>query len=558
MMTVPHNCRAMTLLALAISVLLRPAYAADLRFRVVLNSPAAGLAATNLPASYTISSNSPALSDQGSADLGFFLTSAAEGNGHWSDMTGVVRQFGAINVADATGPGRTGAESGHVFFEWDGAADGNGSGTRSFVARAGSPSQPASVATWGVYRSNGSVNAEIARVGNVGALGPNLGAGWQFNTSGNPFNRVMPVAGGRVVISALVDNTINNFLPGIVLHIPGTGNVGCAAANLSGALAPGAGLTFNELRWTVASTAGQVYTRGTQINASFVTAEGIWRMCNGSPAVKALSKVTGAAGPGLAVSTGIFTQMQNRIATAAGDSFYFGASGQEKPGSGAVPFDGIFYHDGAANTPVALRSVQGSLGPKFPGFIFSQFSEITLQAAGPYALLRTFVNGVVTSSDSREGLWRVTRGGSAEPIALAATDGALAPSSTRRWGAFFNQAIVDNGDVLVIANTTLAAGGDQRRGVWRLRPNRAPEPVMAIGDRVTLNTAAGPQFVAITEVVSVVPGFGLTQAYASEDSWVSSDGTALIEVNLSGYGSNAFFVRGQATNADVEFADGFE
>jgi hypothetical protein len=164
----------------------------------------------------------------------------------------------------------------------------------------------------------------------------------------------------------------------------------------------------------------------------------------------------------------------------------------------------------------------------------------------------------VTSSDSREGLWRVTRGGSAEPIALAATDGALAPSSTRRWGAFFNQAIVDNGDVLVIANTTLAAGGDQRRGVWRLRPNRAPEPVMAIGDRVTLNTAAGPQFVAITEVVSVVPGFGLTQAYASEDSWVSSDGTALIEVNLSGYGSNAFFVRGQATNADVEFADGFE
>jgi hypothetical protein len=27
---------------------------------------------------------------------------------------------------------------------------------------------------------------------------------------------------------------------------------------------------------------------------------------------------------------------------------------------------------------------------------------------------------------------------------------------------------------------------------------------------------------------------------------------------LSGYGSSAFFVRGQATNADVMFADGFE
>jgi hypothetical protein len=556
MLTRPYSCRAMTL-ALAISPLLLPAHAADLRFSVVLNTPVANLAPSNLPAVYTISSNSPSIADQGNADLGFFLTSAGAASGHWSDMAGVVRQFGAINVADATGPGRTGTEAGHVFFEWDGASDGTGN-TRSFIARAGSPLQPATVATWGVYQFNGTSNIEIARVGNVGALGPNLGLGWLFNTSGNPFNRVLPMTGGRVVISAQVDNAVNAFLPGIVMHVPGTGNVGCAAANLTGPLAPGATLTFNELRWTVASTAGQVYTRGTQINPSFVTAEGIWRICNGSPAVKALSKVTGAQGPGLAVTTGIFTQMQNKIAPAAGDTLYFGASGQETAGSGAVPFDGIFFHNGAANAPVALRSVQGPLGPKYPGFVFSQFSEINLQAAGPFALLRTFVNGVVTTSDSREGLWRVSPGGSAEPIALAATDGALAPSSTRRWGAFFNQAIVENGDVLVIANTTLAAGGDQRRGVWRLRPNRAPESVMAIGDRVTLNTATGPQLVAITEVVSVVPGFGLTQAYSSEDSWASSDGTVLVEVNLSGYGSSAFFVRGQATNADVMFADGFE
>jgi hypothetical protein len=117
---------------------------------------------------------------------------------------------------------------------------------------------------------------------------------------------------------------------------------------------------------------------------------------------------------------------------------------------------------------------------------------------------------------------------------------------------------VENGDVLVLANTVLAAGGDQRRGVWRLRPNRAPESVMAIGDRVTVNTASGPQLIAITEFISVFSGASLTQTYAGENGWVNSDGTALVEVNLADYGSSSFYVRGSATNASVTFADGFE
>jgi hypothetical protein len=559
-MSAPQNSHAALLLALSMSMsaLVAPAYAADLRFTAVLNTPVANLAPNNLPASYTIASNSPSIADQGAGDLGFLLTNAAAANGHWSNMTGPLRQFAAINVADATGPGRTGAEAGHVFFEWNGASDSSGNGRRSFIARAGSQLQPASVATWGVYQFNGTANAEIARVGNVGALGPNLAAGWQFNTSGNPFDRVLPVGTNRVVITATVDSPTNSFLSGIVMHVTGTGNVGCAAINLTGPLAPGANLTFNQLNATVASKTGQVYTRGRQVDSSFINSEGIWRICDGSPVAKALSRVTGPLGPGLAVSTGIFTQIQNSIAPAVGDSLYFGAAGQETVGSGAVPFDGIFHHDGSTNTPVALRSVQGPLGPKFPGFVFSQFSGIDLQAAGPYGLMRTFINGVVTTSDSREGLWRVTRSGGAEPIALIATDGALAPNSTRRWSAFFNQAIVENGDVLVIANTNLAAGGDLRRGLWRLRPNRAPESVMTVGDRVTVNTASGPQLLAITEVTTVVPGFGLTQAYAGEDAWVNSDGSALVEVNLAGYGNSSFYVRGLATNADVSFADGFE
>ena len=365
-MPTSHYKRRQTVLACACLSSLA-AGAADLRFTTIISDQNANIAFPNLPASYTIASGSAAISDVGSADMAVFLTSAAAGNGHWAQVEGSWRQFAAINTSNAAGPGRTGAESGHVFFEWDGVSDSAGSNIRTFIGRAGSPLQPSSVATWGVYAFNGLANVEVARGGNVGALGPNLATGWQFNTSGNPFGRIIPQANGRVVISAQVDSPNNAFIPAVVLHVPGFGNRGCAAIGLTGSLAPGVGLTFNELRWVVAASDGPVYVRGTQVNGSFVTAEGIWAICEGAPSVKALAKVTGVRGPGLAASTAIFNVMQNLITTAGGDSFYFGASGQETAGAGAVPFDGIFRHDGTANAPVALRSVQVA-GPQSPWF----------------------------------------------------------------------------------------------------------------------------------------------------------------------------------------------
>jgi len=532
--------------------------AADLRFTTIISDQNANITFPNLPASYNIASASPSISDVGNPDMGIFLTSAAVGNGHWAQVEGSWRQFGAINNSGVTGPGRTGTESGHVFFEWDGVSDSAGSNVRTFVARAGSPLQPASVATFGVYSFNGVANVEVARVGNVGALGPNLATGWQFNTSSNPFGRIIPQASGRVVISGVVDSPSNTFSPAVVLHVPGFGNRGCAANGLSGPLAPGVDLTFIELREAVAASDGQVYVRGTQRNGASVTADGVWAICEGAPSVKALAKVTGVRGPGLAASTAFFSAIQDQITTAGGDNFYFAASGQETAGAGAVPFDGIFRHDGTANAPVALRSLQGELGPKVAGSVFSQFSTNKTQAAGRFGLLRATVSDVVPPANSREGLWRTTTGSSAQPIALVNATGTLAPSATRRWVSFQNEAIFANGDVLTIATTSLTAGGDQKRGLWRLRPNRAPESIMAIGDRVTVTAASGPQLVAITDIESVDSSSGPVQLYSGEDSWASVDGSIIVGVNLAGFGSTTFYVRGIGTNLSVLLADGFE
>jgi len=547
-----------TLLSSACIVFFANANAADLAFTAVLGDASANVAFPNLPASYTITGSSPSIADAGSAEMGIFLSNAAAANGHWAQADGSWRQFAALNTSAAAGPSRTGTETDHVFVEWEGVSDSSGSGNRTFMGRAGSPLQPASEASWGVFSFNGNNNVEVARTGNVGALGPNLGTGWRFNTSGNPFNRIIPLASARVLIFATVDSPTRTFLQGVVLHEPGIGNRGCAAEQSISALSPGAGLTFSSISSVVAATEGRVYLRGSQVNAALATAEGVWRVCEGAPVAKALANITDARGPGLAASSASFTAMQSLLAAAGGDRFYFGASGQETPGAGAVPFNGIFVHSGLANVPVALRSVQGDLGPKVPGFVFSQFSTFRLQAAGNFGLLRATINDVVTPGTTREGLWRATGNGTAQPIALVSGTGALAPSAARRWVNFQNDAILPNGDVLTLATTALNAGGDQRRGVWRIRPNRAPESIVAIGDRVTLITAAGPQRVAITEVETVLSSSGPVELYSSEDSWVSADGSMIVGVNLAGFGSNTFFVRGIGSDTSVVLSDGFE
>ena len=56
--------------------------------------------------------------------------------GHWAQVESSWRQFAAINTSNAAGPGRTGAESGHVFFEWDGVSDSADSNIRTFIGPA--------------------------------------------------------------------------------------------------------------------------------------------------------------------------------------------------------------------------------------------------------------------------------------------------------------------------------------------------------------------------------------------------------------------------------------
>ena len=149
-------------------------------------------------------------------------------------------------------------------------------------------------------------------------------------------------------------------------------------------------------------------------------------------------------------------------------------------------------------------------------------------------------------------MWRIMRGARPKPLAVVGEAGDLAPSATRRWVGFQNEAILENGDVLTIADTVAVGGIDPRRSLWRMRPNRAPELILDFGDRVTVNTTTGPQLVAITALEPVFDA-GPLQQYGGDDSWVSADGSALVAVRLAGFGSTAFYLR-----TAVIFADGFE
>ena len=533
------------------SILALTAHGADRPWVAVLSESSANIGIPNFPATYTISGGGPALAKTGGGELGFLLTNAADKSGHWAVVDGVLRQFTAVNRAGALGPGRLGSEAAHVFFAFPGASNSTGSNNRIFVGQAGSPSQPPTAAPFGVWSFNGAANIEVARNGNVGALGPNLGAGWQFNiTNANGFARVIPLAGGRVVMQAQVDSPSSAFIQGVVLHTPGSGNQGCAAVGLTGALAPGANLKFNRID-AIAANSDSVYMTAQTVDTAFNQASGIWRICEGAPVARALAKDTGIRGPGLAAGA-FFNTLGEEIDPASGNTFFFNANGQY---ADAVAFDGIFHHDGMSNAPVVLRGVQELLGPRVTNFVFNQFGDLKTQAAGRFGVLKTRINNLVTG-EVRFGLWRIARGAPAEPLAVVGEAGALAPLATRRWVEFQNEAILENGDVLTIADTEAVGGSDPRRSLWRIRPNRTPELLLDIGDRVTVNTTTGPQLVAITALEPVFEA-GPLQQYGGDDSWVSADGSALIAVRLAGFGTTTFYLRGQATNV-VTFADGFE
>ena len=548
--------------------LLAGAHAADLRWTTVMSEHNAAVAIPELPAAvYNIGSAGPKLAHAGNGELGFSLTTSGAGPGHWAETSatantpGPLKLFAAINVANSFGPGRSGSEANHVFFALPVASDASGFGTRAFVGRAGDPNQPVSVATYGIWYFNGVLNTEIARVGASTNLGPGIAAGWRYDgTFSENFARPNASTDGRIALITTVNPPASGAQrTAVVLHTPGVGSQACALEGVSdAALAPSSGGTF-AIIFSIGVDNGPIFMRSTTTVAfNAVGSEGIWRVCEGAPQAKALTYATDARGPGLAASGAFFELFDNVINPAEPGAFFFIARGKESLGSGAVPFRGVFHHNGQTNAPIILRSVQGPLGPRVPGYVIGEIAELKHQVSGRFGVLNSTITNVVNGNDTREALWRTTRAAGAVPVAVQGDLAEFLPAAGRRWANFYNEAVFENGDIVTLAETRNNAGSESRIGLWRLRAGRAPESIVSVGDRVTALTTSGPQLVAITALITPLSGSGLFSRFSGDDAWASANGSAMIAVRLAGFGITDFYIRGQVTNPQVAFADGFE
>ena len=538
-----------------------PVLGAD--WRVVLSSDNPGIVLPQLPAPATddYAIEDARLSDRTAPWIGFALTRGANPGEQWAEKGGQLVRIARTNAADATGPGRTGAESGHVFLQIQGDHDAGGTGNhRLFTAVAGAPGSSGNEQA--IWRWDGTRNIEIARneAGADSALGPGIGPGWSFYRL-TPFGsfrsadmRALP--NGEAVLNAQVQGTgAGSQRDAIIRYRPGAGNAPCfLTGDLGPDWSPGvagigafdSGPGADMLAVTPrAEIYGYASTRGT--GAAGSARGGIWRFCDGAPQVLALTGESGALGPGLASAT--FGGIYALLATGRAGEVLFTGQGQSDAGA----FFGLFRHVDGANAPILLRGVEsGARGPKIPGYAF-QSGDIRYQvrAAGRYGVVKTSVALVANPSQTVTGLWRITPDEGATPIALYGDTGAYAPAPGRTWQSFYRFAVFENGDVVVYGEIS----NPLEHAVWRLRPGVAPERILGQGTLVDVPTASGIAHVPVSIVYSTT-----TENVASpgDDDRFNASGYMLQNnVELQGY-SGGVLLRGNAMYLDRIFANGYD
>lgn len=522
----------------------------QINWRVVLSSPSPSVLLPQLPsAAYSLSPWPGEISDSSAATLSFNLTRGDGRKGLWREYAGNLQPYAEIGLTGAGGPGRGGSESAHVFRLF-GSFDSNAQDQRVFAARAGDPALPLEAVSYGIWKVGESGNIEIARIGTDGVLGPGIGSEWFFSTDFDfsdfaTFAHLHALPNGVVLLDTSVSPPPGQMYgkrQALVRHTPGIGNEACAVARSTDPmLAPGVLLNdYFEGTGTAATS------RGGEIFASAVIATQTPTISTRKGVWKFCSGAPQVRA--LSAQTG---NLGPGIAGSSGavfDSFMpiiaptdSGAFYFSAEGSNPS-FKGIFYHANGQNKPVLLNGATGALGPGIAGFTFNQVINFHPISSGRFGIVSARIQGTGVNPE-RFGLWRLRPDAAPEPLLLQSDNGTYGgPVPERRWDTVPVFSVLENGVVVFMASTWTPPSATRRLSIWRIRPGHAPEEILKVGDMVAYPTATGVQLRAVRTISDTYVGSAGAgpQDRAGEDSWVSAGGSALVEVQLEGMEGNIF------------------
>jgi len=538
------------LAATLVAVLAAPSFALaqDVPWRVVIGSSSA-ITSPGLPSS-SRSFTDFAMGDVGNGYVGVRMTGPDTVLGYWALRQGTWTQYLKTGVIGSSmGPGRTGAEAGHVFQDYAGNQGYAGvDGQRAVLALAGAPGDTTN-ATWGVWRWDTTKNIEIARALTDGPLGPNLGIGWVFqNSSGFVTPRAMN--GGQVLLNTDVTSPTGLSRRYLAKSVPGQGIVPCALRySTDPNLAPGivAGDSF-DTGWGVEGNLSvtpdnRVYLMATTNQGR----DGIWEVCDGAPRALVVDDETGARGPDIGIATATFVGF-DPVYPADDGQFYFFASYRPSPSD--TSRTGLFWNDGASNRPLAMNDAANVYGPGWQDATWSSFSTDSLTSAGQWTAFQATIR-VPADGATPSGLWRVQAGGTPELVALLDIAGAYGPEANRTWDAFYGNAVLANGDIVVDARTQPGS----EYALWLLKRGAPPRRILKDGQNVQVPTSTGTQQAAVT---SYTIASGAARYSRGNDVWISADSSMLVEVNLNGYSGRVLITSTPDNPIDKIFADGFQ
>lgn len=494
------------------------------------------------------------LGDVGAGQIGARLSDPGTAAGYWAMKQGAWVQYTKLGVAGATlGPGRSGAEAGHVFLDVSSGGSGAGpDGQRALVARAGAAGD-ATTATWGVWRWNGSGNVEVVRGLTDGDLGPNMGNGWTWQNTSSTYSYARAMNAGRMLVNGYVTTSSAQSRLYLAMAVPGQRVTPCAMKDSTNpAVAPGlaAGDSF-DITWSgndfSVTPDNRVYGALHATNGR----DGIWKLCEGAPRALVVDDEQGTGdaasrGPDVGVATAVFGSFEPAH-PGYDDNFYFFAYYREQP-SGTSKY-GLFWHGAGGNRALARNETSGAQGPGWPdGATWGTFNNDTLTSAGDWVAFRASMN--TSDGGSPSGIWRVRAGGSPQIVALLGLTGTYGPEPNRTWDAFYGSAVLANGDIVVEARTQPGS----EYAIWLLKTDGSKQRLLKAGTTVSVPTSGGTLQATVGSYD--VPG-GAAAYSRGGDSWIGADGTLLIDVNLNTYG-HALVTAKLPNPSDRIFRNGFD